>query len=559
MRGSDPPVAIVVSSLDGYRDATPRGVSAATLSATGAPGDVGLALGHVSQVMPRGWCGVWMGPGLSVGSATFEHMFDRVPGAELVVDLVAAQSAPAASTADAAAVDLIEQAMAWERVAAWVESQRLDTLRRFETARIAADSALGEDVQESWSQRPASERAALRRLQRTLESEAGRFAAEEVALALNISPTAAHRQLLLARDLQEVHRDLGEALELGQVSGFVASMIAQTTRKLPTEARRVLDEAVTADAVEQPAGRAIAAARARVSEADGDAEAAVRRATQQRHLYLKPLDDGQALFGAVLPADDALRAFTRCDDIARAQKHAGASAPLDQLRCDAFSETMLGCAGQGSGLSGPADNVPQTEPPRLPRPVTVSVVIALTTLLGLDSKSAWLEGYGTITAGTAQRIVATGDTTIRRLLCDPVTGATMVADPTRYTPSASLAHAVSCRDRRCRLPVCEARIRHLDHIRARADAGLTTPNNIHGLCVRSHLAKHHPGWRVSGDADGIVVWQTPTGHRYPSLPPPATGYGTGPPDELDNPFQPLSWLSRQQQLRHYLDRRDSAA
>lgn len=43
------------------------------------------------------------------------------------------------------------------------------------------------------------------------------------------------------------------------------------------------------------------------------------------------------------------------------------------------------------------------------RPVTVSVVVSLTSLLGLDSKSAWLDGYGTITAGTAQRIMPTGE------------------------------------------------------------------------------------------------------------------------------------------------------
>ncbi|MDX6367016.1 MAG: hypothetical protein QOK30_2092 [Nocardioidaceae bacterium] len=69
-------------------------------------------------------------------------MFDRCPDPQLVADLVAAQAWPEAENAAAAAVELIDQAMAWERVAAWVESQRLDTLRRFEEARVDADSAL---------------------------------------------------------------------------------------------------------------------------------------------------------------------------------------------------------------------------------------------------------------------------------------------------------------------------------------------------------------------------------------------------------------------------------
>jgi hypothetical protein len=142
--------------------------------------------------------------------------------------------------------------MAWERVAAWVESQRLDTLRRFEDARVDADSALASGVEESWAGRPPAERAALRRLKRGLETEAGRFAAEEVALALNISVTRAQQQLTLARDLQHVHRELREALALDQVSGFVASMVAQATRRLPDAARVAIDDAVTSEPSNSP-------------------------------------------------------------------------------------------------------------------------------------------------------------------------------------------------------------------------------------------------------------------------------------------------------------------
>jgi hypothetical protein len=274
-----------------------------------------------------------------------------------------------------------------------VESHRLETIRRFAAARTEADSALAHGIEESWSKRSAGGQASLRRLKGSLESEAGRFAAEEIALALNISPTSAHKQLSLARDLHLVHRDLREALERGEITGFVASMIAQTTRKLPDDARRVIDEAVTHDAVEQPAGRAIAAAKARVGEADEYSEAAAVRAVEDRHVYLRPLDDGLALFGDVLPADDAMRAYTRCDDAARAARHAGSPHNLDKLRCDAFVEAMLRCEPAKES----DDGEPSTYAFTPARPVTVSVVISLTSLLGLDSKSAWLDGYGTIT------------------------------------------------------------------------------------------------------------------------------------------------------------------
>jgi hypothetical protein len=50
-------------------------------------------------------------------------MFDRVPDAGLVADLVAAQGAAAEVDAGRAAAELIEQLQAWDRVAWWVHSQ----------------------------------------------------------------------------------------------------------------------------------------------------------------------------------------------------------------------------------------------------------------------------------------------------------------------------------------------------------------------------------------------------------------------------------------------------
>ena len=196
---------------------------------------------------------------VSVVGGIVVRMFERCPGAVLVADLVSVQEAAPVVDAHAAAVDLLEQAVGWERVAAWVEFNRLDTLRRFAVARTEADRALGPD---DVPQTPSA-LAALRRLQACVEEEAGRFAAEEIALALNVSPASAHKQLALARDLCGVHRDLGEALQAGEVSGFVASMVATTTRRLPEQARRVIDEAVTADAVELPALVDAVAARRR--------------------------------------------------------------------------------------------------------------------------------------------------------------------------------------------------------------------------------------------------------------------------------------------------------
>lgn len=178
--------------------------------------------------------------------------------------------------------------------------------------------------------------------------------------------------------------------------------------------------------------------------------------------------------------------------------------------------------------------------------------MSLSSLLGLDSEPAWLNGYGVITRSTVQQLVAAGDVTLSRLFGDPLTGAVVASDPTRYTPSDGLRHAIVCRDRCCRMPVCAARVRHLDHIQARVDGGLTDPHNLQGLSELCHLTKHHPGWRVHGDGRGTVFWQTPTGHTYGSSPPPAVAYGTGPPPAPDDDLTVPAWLSHQQRLRRLL-------
>jgi hypothetical protein len=64
-----------------------------------------------------------------------------------------------------------------------------------------------------------------------------------------------------------------------------------------------------------------------------------------------------------------------------------------------------------------------------------------------------------------------------------------------------------------------------------------------------HLAKHHPGWHVRGDARGVVSWQTPTGHTYRSQPPPEVAHGTGPPPEPDDDLTVPAWLSQEQRVR----------
>ncbi|MGH4009305.1 MAG: hypothetical protein ACRDTH_14330 [Pseudonocardiaceae bacterium] len=106
-------------------------------------------------------------------------------------------------------------------------------------------------------------------------------------------------------------------------------------------------------------------------------------------------------------------------------------------------------------------------------PLVVSVIVPITTLLGLDDYGGELVGHGPIFAGLAREIAAQG--TWRRLLTDLASGTLYDHGRTTYTPPTGLADFVRARDLRCRFPVDQ-------------------------------------------HADGRITWTTPTGHTATSHP-----------------------------------------
>ena len=93
------------------------------------------------------------------------------------------------------------------------------------------------------------------------------------------------------------------------------------------------------------------------------------------------------------------------------------------------------------------------------------------------------------------------------------------------------------RDQVCRTPWCGAPIRHLDHATAVHQDGATSLDNGQGLCERCNYTKEDPGWTTTTQArpnelapdrseptelnPAVHIVETPTGHRYRSVPPPA--------------------------------------
>ena len=141
--------------------------------------------------------------------------------------------------------------------------------------------------------------------------------------------------------------------------------------------------------------------------------------------------------------------------------------------------------------------------------VEVGLVMDAPTLIGDDGEPVDLVGYGPISPDVADDFIAKAPcASIRRLLVDPVDGTLVVREPRRrHFDRPTHAH-IRTRDRRCRQPGCDAKIRDGDHIHEYADGGLTVAANGQGLCERSHTIKSLPGWVVTTHGKA-TIWTTP--------------------------------------------------
>jgi hypothetical protein len=323
----------------------------------------------------------------------------------------------------------------------------------------------------------------------------------EVGMARNIGPTAAGTQVGLALRLQELP-DVKALFAGGQISEPVVRAVINESVSLGPDDLLILDGEIAPllpGLTPRRAGRLTARAVIRI-----DADAARARAEQNRadqRVSMFPDTDGIAILQVRGPAEQIVAAHTALDDWARALRGAGDERTVGQIMTQTLVERVTGQTY--------ADDID----------VEVQLVMDAATLIGDGGEPVDLVGYGPISPSVADDIIAGAPNAwIRRLLVDPIDGTLVVREPRRRHFDTTTASHIRARDRRCRQPGCDLKIRHHDHIHAFADGGLSTPDNGQGLCIRSHTIKHLPGWIVTTNGKA-TIWKTPTGHTYRSEPP----------------------------------------
>ncbi|MGB8019963.1 MAG: HNH endonuclease signature motif containing protein, partial [Candidatus Nanopelagicales bacterium] len=228
-----------------------------------------------------------------------------------------------------------------------------------------------------------------------------------------------------------------------------------------------------------------------------------------------PAGCAMARLTATMPVAQAVGAYAALRRLAESRRAQGDARAMGQLMSDELFARMTGASGTPGAVN-----------------VEVGLVMTERNLLRGGADPALLtddEGrtFTHVPAVLARALVRQADRAwLSRLYAAPDSGELVAMDSRRRTFTGRLRRLLLLRDQTCRMPWCEAPIRHADHVREHASGGPTALANGAGLCESCNYLKQAPGWRadIIGTRGQVIEFTTPTGHRYRSQPPPAPGH-----------------------------------
>ena len=379
----------------------------------------------------------------------------------------------------------------------------------------------------------------------------------EVSAALHVTRAAASRSLGTGWALRDRFPATLAALRAGEISARHAAVMIAAAVPLgiaDRDAHQRFEEQVLPYAAAETAPRTEAYAKSVVAAiAPESVTERCRRAHDDRRAFVSDHDDGQSLFGVLMPTPLAHAAYERSTAMARRIREItaatdcggfdGPRAPqpgraptdeeleritgfasivddlgevlsddrtLDQIRADIVTDLLL--TGTGDTLADVADIRG-----------TVQVTIAASTLTGTDDRPAEHDGHGPIDPAVARALAADAGEW-DRLFLDP---RGMLVETDTYAPTERMRRFLRARDRHCRFPGCRipARVCQIDHNHDHAKGGRTELCNLCCFCVGHHALKHPDlddrwRWTAVQSPGGVVTWTSPTGRVYTDAPPP---------------------------------------
>ena len=357
-----------------------------------------------------------------------------------------------------------------------------------------------------------------------------RTVAAEFAAALRVSDRTVQRRMADATWLVERFPLVWEAQGEGRISAAHARVVCEAGEHLDDAASRAAYSAQMIAFAETEAPSRVARMARRVAERfqPRSIDERHRDARKKRSLWVKDVGDGMSQLGMLGPSALVHGAFDRLTQMARSmQQHEPEQQPqrereqeqeqeqeqvqgqadprtLAQLRNDLAFDLLL--TGAPLGHDRPGGSLAAIRG-------SVSITVPVTTLMGVDTTPAELNGRVPIDPVTARRLAGAASGW-DRVLTHPVTGALLAVD--RYRPGPDLRRHLRARDQRCRFPTCgyPPADCDIDHHHDAALGGATAESNLGHLCRRHHMLKHHSPWTVEPLGDGVYAWTGPSGKTY---------------------------------------------
>jgi len=131
---------------------------------------------------------------------------------------------------------------------------------------------------------------------------------------------------------------------------------------------------------------------------------------------------------------------------------------------------------------------------------------------------AELPGVGSISKEVARRLACDADVLFSLEKRD---GSILDQKRVRRSPTMAQRIEIARRDKGCRFSSCGfVDFTQVHHIVPWVLGGETNLSNLITLCGRHHHAVHEVGWTMRGNADEVVTFEGPHGHRMTSAPSP---------------------------------------
>nr|WP_052478741.1 HNH endonuclease signature motif containing protein [Kibdelosporangium sp. MJ126-NF4]CEL20391.1 hypothetical protein [Kibdelosporangium sp. MJ126-NF4]CTQ97616.1 hypothetical protein [Kibdelosporangium sp. MJ126-NF4] len=326
----------------------------------------------------------------------------------------------------------------------------------------------------------------------------GDGAAEEVALELSISPNTAATHLTQAASIVARLPDTVNALEAGEIDYTRTKAMHDYTADLNADHAAEVEKRVLDGGKRENLTRFKHVLRRTVIRVDpAGADARRREAITKRDVTRWDKPDGTATLNITLEPHEAHTAYQQITALAARLKAPGRS--LAHCRADVFMDLVL-----GKEIRRP--------------PITVNVMVPMTTLLGLNQEPGEISGYGPITADYARELAH--DATWRRVITDPA-GHVIEASRRRFASPALKRH-LELRDRECRQPGCTvpAERCQTDHTTTYATGGLTSIENASLFCKHHNLMRQRSDWHLDQPTPGTLVFHTPARRKRVTTPEP---------------------------------------